>query len=397
MLRLHKLRAFLTMLGVIIGVMSVTIIVMISNGFQSYIKGQFSKIGSDTIFVSYAPWRMRKGDTAGGIEKLTLEDAQFLRDRVPSIDIVSAARELGTQTAKVGDLEVKDIRVTGIDETISQLMKVDISSGRNINHDDLVNFRSVAMLSEDSAKAIFGTTSAVGKTFLVGPLNVEVVGVFVNEQSLGQRNTKSMWVPVSTVNKKWLGGEQVDDLMIKPKEGSSVKDTMDQIWQTLMEKSNNVPIYSVDSSEGILSVFQGIIGAAGGILAAVAALSLLVGGIGIMNIMLVSVTERTREIGLRKAVGAKSSAVLLQFLIEAGTLSLIGGLIGMSFAFLLGQGVTALTMQKGWPDKHGLALPFPLTAALGSAAFSALIGMIFGFFPAISASRLDPIVALRSE
>ena len=138
-------------------------------------------------------------------------------------------------------------------------------------------------------------------------------------------------------------------------------------------------------------------GGAGGILAAVAALSLLVGGIGIMNIMLVSVTERTKEIGLRKAVGAKRNSILTQFLVEAATLSLVGGLIGMGIAWAIGKLVTAVTMAQQFPGKEGLQTPFPVTAAIMAALFSAFIGVVFGLYPAMSASRLDPIVALRRE
>ena len=172
---------------------------------------------------------------------------------------------------------------------------------------------------------------------------------------------------------------------------------MDDIWKALMLKSGNKKVYRVDSAESILLVFNGLIAAAGGLLSAIAALSLLVGGIGIMNIMLVSVTERTKEIGLRKALGAKSSLVLTQFIVEAATLALVGGLIGMGIAYGLGTVVTLITKQMKWPNDAGLATPFPVSAAIGAMGFSAFIGVIFGFYPALSASKLDPIVALRRE
>jgi putative ABC transport system permease protein len=133
------------------------------------------------------------------------------------------------------------------------------------------------------------------------------------------------------------------------------------------------------------------------LLSAIAALSLLVGGIGIMNIMLVSVTERTREIGLRKALGARRGTILLQFVVESATLSLVGGLIGMAIAYSFGSVVTVMTQQFKWPNEGGLATPFPVSAAAGAMMFSAFIGVVFGFYPALSASRLDPIVALRRE
>jgi putative ABC transport system permease protein len=172
---------------------------------------------------------------------------------------------------------------------------------------------------------------------------------------------------------------------------------MQDVWEALMIRSHNKAIYRLDSRESILKVFGGLVGAAGGILAAVAALSLLVGGIGIMNIMLVSVTERTKEIGLRKAIGAKRGSILTQFLVEAGTLSLVGGLVGMGIAAGLGQVVAIVTASMKWPSADGLQSPFPLSAAIMAGLFSALIGMVFGLYPALSASKLDPIVALRHE
>jgi putative ABC transport system permease protein len=214
---------------------------------------------------------------------------------------------------------------------------------------------------------------------------------------MGDRDTKTLFMPLATANSKWLGGNQIDLILVRPTKAVTVDDALEEIHRALMAKSKNRSLYMVESSQNVLKVFQAVVGVAGAALAAVAALSLLVGGIGIMNIMLVSVTERTKEIGLRKAVGAKRGAILGQFLVEAATLSLVGGLIGMGIAWMLGNVVTLWTIQAQWPNKDGLATPFPLPAAIMASAFSAMIGMVFGFYPAISASRLDPIVALRRE
>ncbi|MBI3722245.1 MAG: FtsX-like permease family protein, partial [Fimbriimonas ginsengisoli] len=225
----------------------------------------------------------------------------------------------------------------------------------------------------------------------------EVIGVIKRADFLGDSSARMVLVPITTAQSKWMGSRRVDFIMLRAKPGVKVNDAMDSVWRALMLRSHNRPIYRLDSRESILSVLEGLVGVAGVILAAVAALSLLVGGIGIMNIMLVSVTERTREIGLRKAIGAPQAAILQQFIIEAAMLSMVGGLIGMFIAWSLGNAVTILTAMRQWPSPDGLATPFPLTAAIGAALFSAFIGVVFGLYPAISAAKLDPIVALRHE
>lgn len=214
---------------------------------------------------------------------------------------------------------------------------------------------------------------------------------------MGDSNARLVLVPLTTAQSKWVGGKRLDFMMLRPKPGVDMDKALDAVWEALMLRSDNRAIYRLDSRVSIMNVLTGLVGAAGVILAAIAALSLLVGGIGIMNIMLVSVTERTKEIGLRKAIGAPQGAILQQFLIEASTLSLIGGLIGMFIAWSMGNFITIITAIKEFPTPDGLATPFPVVAGILAALFSAVIGVIFGLYPAMSAARLDPIVALRQE
>jgi putative ABC transport system permease protein len=397
MLRQHKMRAFLTMLGVIIGVMSVTMIVMISSGFQSYINGQFAKIGSNSMFVFFDPGRRNNGQTTGGKDKLTMDDLTFILNRVQDIDVGTGMASIPAQTVRYGSKSYDNPRAYAADVLFKELNQFELKEGRSLSQTDLDQRANVAVIGEDISNQLFGDQSPLGKLMILNGIALQVIGVVKKADFLGDSNGRLILVPITTAQAKWVGGKKLDMMLLRPKAGVDQAKAMDHVWEALMIRSGGRPIYRVDSNESIMQVFTGIIGAAGVLLAGIAALSLLVGGIGIMNIMLVSVTERTREIGLRKAIGAPSSAILQQFLIEAATLSLIGGLIGMLIAWMLGNFVTILTALKEWPNPDGLATPFPFTAAIGAALFSAFIGVVFGLYPALSASKLDPIVALRHE
>ena len=396
MLRMHKLRAFLTMLGVIIGVMAVTIIVMVSSGFQYYLSNEFKKIGSDTIMVVYDRWGGSTEKNAS-IDSLKMEDADFLRNRVSSIDVVVPMVQAGGQKIVFGDQSIDNAKVNATDENYGVLNGVKLSSGRGLSAVDIATRANVAVIGPEIRERLFPTGKVLGQLISLNGIALEVIGVAERADFLGDSNAKEILMPISTAQDKWLGSKSLYLITTRPKPGIKVDRAMDDVWAAMMMRSGNKRIYRVDSNESILKVFGNVFGVAGAVLSAIAALSLLVGGIGIMNIMLVSVTERTKEIGLRKSVGAKRGAILVQFMVEAGMLSLIGGLIGMGIAFLLGQLVTAGTAAAKWPSEGGLPTQFPIAAALMSALFSALIGIVFGLYPAISASKLDPIVALRRE
>lgn len=385
------------MLGVIIGVMSVTMIVMISGGFQAYINTEFKKLGSDTMFVFFDPGRRARGETTAGIDKLTVDDLEYIKKRVSLIDIGTGMVGVQAQKVRNGEESYDNPQVYAADDLFQELNRFELLAGRAISRADVDQKANVCLIGEDIKTQLFHNESPIGKLILMNGIALEVIGEFKKADFMGDSNARLVMVPLSTAQSKWVGGKKLDMLMLRPKPGVDMQAALDSVWEALMLRSGNRPLYRLDSRESIMQVFTGVIGVAGVILAAIAALSLLVGGIGIMNIMLVSVTERTREIGLRKAIGAPSSAILQQFLIEAATLSLIGGLIGMGIAWMLGNLVTIITALREFPTSEGLATPFPIAAGIGAAAFSAFIGVVFGLYPAMSASKLDPIVALRHE
>lgn len=396
-LRAHKLRSFLTMLGVIIGVMAVVVMVAMIEGARATVVKEFEQLGSDLILVVFDPSRrLARGERGGTVEGLRMEDAEGLRT-LPRLRLVTPERNLG-QKELVHKTEKMNAQVIGVESNYLLVRAFQIEKGRFISEQDLREGAKVAVLGAEVARKLFGNTVPLRRDLLIEGTLVRVVGVLKKKgRSFDENLDEIVFLPITAVFSRWAGDRYVSMILAVPKSRAESKAAMEEIWEWLMRHHHNQPDFRVDSLESILAAIGRVLTIFGALLGGIAGLSLLVGGIGIMNIMLVSVTERTREIGLRKAVGAKQVHILLQFLIESATLSAIGGLIGMGFGWGVSETIEWISKQSDLFGDQGIQFYFPLWAALLAFGFSAFVGMAFGLYPAWRAARLDPIVALRHE
>ncbi len=402
-LRANKLRSLLTMLGVIIGVSSVILLVSLVDGARSSVQGELEKLGSNLIIIAFDPSDKEVKKTARKIEGLTLEDADAIRAECDLVGHLCAQNVLGRGKARFGEREA-DVESTGVEPDYLHLFNQPIARGRFLSRADLDDWSKVCVIGETVRRKLFPNSAnvdALGRDIEVNGVTMTVVGVLsARGKVLGQETDNVVLLPVTTVQKRLSGSKTLQTITAQPRAGAPVKLAMEQIWQCLMRRHDNAPGFVVDSQENVLKTLNRITAIFGVLVSGGAGLSLLVGGIGIMNIMLVSVTERTREIGLRKAVGARRRDILTQFLIEAATLSGLGGLIGIAFgagtAYLVSF-VSRQFLPNSPLGGSGIAAHVPLAAVLGAFAFSAGVGVFFGIYPAFRASRMDPITALRHE
>ncbi|GBC94717.1 putative ABC transporter permease YknZ [bacterium HR16] len=396
-LRRHKLRSLLTMLGVIIGVAAVILMVSLVEGARSRVVEEFRQLGSSLIIIAYDPSLRKRGETPGSIEGLRMEDAQAILQECSNVKMVSAEFNVGNQKIRYGAEEM-DAAVDGCQPEYLYLHNLQVERGRFITQEDLDNWSKVCVLGKEVQKRLFGNRDPVGEIVEIAGVSATVVGVLSPKgRTFGEDWDKRVLVPITSLQKRFVGIDLVSVIFAQPREPERTTETMDEIWQLLMRRHDNQPYFRVDSQERLLSSIGRVLSIFGLVVGAIAGLSLLVGGIGIMNIMLVTVAERTREIGIRKAVGARNRDILLQFLIESMTLSGVGGIIGI----LLGCGTSLLigwgTRQAKLFGGEGLTTHLPLWAATAGFLFSAAVGIFFGMYPAWRASRLNPIEALRYE
>jgi putative ABC transport system permease protein len=383
----NKLRAFLTMLGIVIGIASVIAVVAIGQGGRAAISRELEKSGSN-LFMLYV--RSVGTETISPHEKLNMQDAVALKGALSSIkEVVPSSIEYGEATAEQRKTQAV---VVGTTPPFAVLRNRNVAPGRFFEEEDLSAERRVAVIDEQLSSDLFNGVDPIGKQVIVRNTPLRVIGVIQKEQSLFAQfdmgpKRAYVYVPWYT----WsaiFGSDRVDQL-----EASAIsKDTVDSAIEAskalLNRRHSTTDKYEAFNVEQMVTSANKVAGIITYIIGAVAAISLFVGGIGIMNIMLVSVTERTREIGIRKAMGARHQDILLQFLLEAVVLSLIGGLVGMVIG-IGGAFLASYLLQ--WPP---LVSGFTILIAV---LFSAGVGIFFGIYPANKAAKLDPIEALRYE
>jgi putative ABC transport system permease protein len=389
-IRANKLRSFLTMLGVIIGVGAMLLMVAVVQGFQTNIRRQFEGLGSRLVFIFYDPDQNARRQARRTFNGLQLGDVEALRQNCDLLSNVAAELDMGQTQVTAGGRQWK-ISTVAVEPQYSAVRAVTAARGRFIAAEDLEEWRPVCAIGAETAQKVFGSADPLGGDLAVNGVRLTVVGVLAKKgRAIDGNYDDRIYLPLTTAQKRMLGSDLVGVIYAQARQPEETEAAMDQIWAELMRRHDNRPDFTVDSQSHILETLGRIMLALSGLLAGIAGLALLVGGIGIMNIMLVSVTERTREIGIRKSVGAKQRDILLQFLTEAMTLSGMGGLLGVTF----GYGGAAVIAAVA---KETLPAAVPLWAAAVALGFSCGVGLVAGVYPAFRAARLDPIQALRYE
>jgi putative ABC transport system permease protein len=389
----NKMRTGLTMLGMIIGVAAVITLVAMGNGAQSVIEDQIKGAGTNMITVNagnFTSGGVRMG--SGASSTLIPEDAEAIRTQVPGVQFAAAGTSLRTQV--IAGNQNWFTRIQGTDVDLPLIRAWSTKTGSFFSTQDVASAAKVAVLGTTVNTQLFGQDAdPVGQIIRIRNQPFKVVGVMASKgQGMGEDMDDQILVPFTTVQKKLLGVTFIQNVTVSATSAGQTSSTADAIALLLRTRHKIVPgqddDFMIRTLEEMADIRTQAMGTMTTLLAGIAGVSLIVGGIGIMNIMLVSVTERTREIGLRMAIGAKGRDVLLQFLVEAIALSLIGGGIGIALGFGLAEG-----MQRwmSWPAK------VPPNAVAMAFGFAAAVGVFFGFYPAQKAARLDPIDALRFE
>jgi putative ABC transport system permease protein len=397
-LRANKLRSSLTILGVSVGVMTVIFMVSIIQGLNKAFADQIESLGSNTIFVSkFAPSFGRPpGPDEIHRKDLTLDDAEALRVEAPSLAGVSPAKRMLAATMRYQDKQSDTPIMFGVTPYYEFVQSQYVATGRFINDIDLQDRSNIVVIGVDVKQALFPYENPVDKEVRIDGKPFRVVGVMEPLGNFfGQSRDNSIFIPISTFDKYYPDRpfpEVVFFIIVRPNSRAQVKSAMDEITEILRRRRRVPPgapdNFGISSQDSLLDVYNQLTGATALVLTSISFVALMIGGIGVMNIMLVSVTERTKEIGVRKAVGATRFNILSQFLIEAVVLTAIGGLAGLAVGELV-----SLLVNKYSP----LPAYVPLWAIGLGVGVSAAVGIVFGIWPAWKAARLNPIDALRWE
>jgi len=396
------MRSLLTVLGIVIGIAAVTVMVSIGQGGQALIQNEFRNLGSNVLIV-FPTWKEGpSGAREGRSQTLTGEDAKAIVEECPAVKAASPLVGAGGQVIG-GNVNWKPEVMQGVGPDFLEIRNFSIAQGEFFTDRDVAAANKVCVLGHTLWKKLFPGQNAVGQQVRIKNIPFTVVAVLEPKGAdLGGRDQDDLLLMPYTTARKRLQGSQfanVDIILLSARSEAESSKAESQV-RALLEERHKIPPggrpdFEINNTVEIARIMNIITGGMTAMLSAIAAISLLVGGVGIMNIMLVSVTERTKEIGLRMALGARPRDILWQFLIESIVLSAVGGLIGIGFGVLGAWGVTAIINavlpSANWP------FVVSFTGAIIALVFAAAVGMFFGFYPALRASRLDPIEALRFE
>jgi putative ABC transport system permease protein len=388
----NTLRSLLTVLGIVIGVAAVIAMVTIGAGSTRQVSSDVAKLGTNLLVVRPGAAQQGPGAEAATAAKLRLSDVEAIEIQIPSVRVATPSNTL-TMTAISGNRN-HPTTVNGTDNRYLSATNWPLAEGREFYESELRSGAAACIIGETVRSELFGRTSPINATIRLKQISCRVIGVLSEKgaSGFGMDQDDVILMPIRTFQRRIAGDQDVAAIYAAIREGISTDNGRAAIESLMRERRNISPgeedDFNVFDMKQITSMLTQITGVLTGLLSAVAAVSLLVGGIGIMNIMLVSVTERTREIGIRLAVGASEAQILFQFLVESILLSLVGGAVGIALGLSLGLLGARLLRVPFVPEPGIILLAF---------GFCAMVGIVFGFFPARRAARMDPIEALRYQ
>ena len=390
-IRRNVLRSSLTALGIIIGVASVIIMVTLGNGATAQVTADIANMGSNMLSVMPGQ-RTGPGGASGSAKPFRRQDVDALSRDVPSITAVSPVSSIGLSV--ISGAKNRSTTITGTTNEYFESGNWKLADGRWFSDSELRAGAAVCIIGQTTRAELLGNTDAIGSRLRLRSVSCTVIGVLQSKgkSNFGQDRDDTVVIPIRTMQRRLTGNEDINQVQLSVRNSVSSEKAQQDIYRLMRERRHLAKDadddFNIMDQQEIANTISGTTRTLTALLAAVAAISLLVGGIGIMNIMLVSVTERTREIGIRLAIGAFERDVLTQFLIEAVVLSVFGGAIGISLA-----------LAASFAAARALSLPFALDYSIVALAFafSAAVGVVFGFFPARRAASLNPIDALRHE